>query len=104
MLEKKYDLAADAYKNALRNNPKDEETRYNYALAKRKNKDNPPPKDNKKDLEDIPKELRDDLEFKFADTIDDVLKVALRDPLNNGHTNKLKPIKKKRNNILKRAR
>ena len=49
MLEKKYDLAADAYKNALRNNPKDEETRYNYALAKRKNKDNPPPKDNKKD-------------------------------------------------------
>ena len=29
MLEKKYDLAADAYKNALRNNPNDEETRYN---------------------------------------------------------------------------
>lgn len=49
MLEKKYDLAVDAYKNALRNNPNDEETRYNYALAKRKNKDNPPPKDNKKD-------------------------------------------------------
>ena len=49
MLEKKYDLAADAYKNALRNNPNDEETRYNYALAKRKKKDNPPPKDNKKD-------------------------------------------------------
>ena len=49
MLEKKYDLAADAYKNALRNNPNDKETRYNYALAKRKNKDNPPPKDNKKD-------------------------------------------------------
>ncbi|WP_333807636.1 tetratricopeptide repeat protein [Flavobacterium sp.] len=49
MLEKKYDLAADAYKNALRNNPNDEETRYNFALAKRKNKDNPPPKDKKKD-------------------------------------------------------
>ena len=49
MLEKKYDLAADAYKNALRNNPNDEETRYNYALAKRKKKENPPPKDNKKD-------------------------------------------------------
>lgn len=49
MLEKKYDLAADAYKNALRNNPNDEETRYNYALAKRNKKDNPPPKDNKKD-------------------------------------------------------
>jgi tetratricopeptide (TPR) repeat protein len=26
--------AAEAYKNALRNNPNDEETRYNYALAK----------------------------------------------------------------------
>ena len=49
MLEKKYDLTDDNNKNALRNNPKDEETRYNYALAKRKNKDNPPPKDNKKD-------------------------------------------------------
>lgn len=49
MLEKKYDAAAEAYKNALRNNPYDEETRYNYALAKRKNKENPPPKDDKKD-------------------------------------------------------
>ena len=49
MLEKKYDLAADAYKNALRNNPNDEETRYNYALAKRKKKENPPPKNDKKD-------------------------------------------------------
>jgi len=56
MLEKKYDLAADAYKNALRNNPNDEETRYNYALAKRKNKDNPPPKDNKKDNKPQPKD------------------------------------------------
>lgn len=49
MLDKNYEAAAEAYKNALRNNPNDEETRYNYALAKRKNKDNPPPKDNKKD-------------------------------------------------------
>ena len=49
MLYKNYEAAAEAYKNALRNNPNDEETRYNYALAKRKKKDNPPPKDNKKD-------------------------------------------------------
>lgn len=48
MLEKNYEAAADAYKNALRNNPTDEETRYNYALAKKKKKENPP-KDNKKD-------------------------------------------------------
>lgn len=49
MLDKNYEAAAEAYKNALRSNPNDEETRYNYALAKRKKKDNPPPKDNKKD-------------------------------------------------------
>ena len=44
MAEKKYQEAVDAYKNALRNNPEDEETRYNYALAKKFLKDNPPPK------------------------------------------------------------
>ncbi len=49
MLDKNYEAAAEAYKNALRNNPNDEETRYNYALAKRKKKDNPPSKNNKKD-------------------------------------------------------
>lgn len=46
MLDKNYDAAAEAYKNALRNNPLDEETRYNYALAKKKKKENPPPKGN----------------------------------------------------------
>ncbi len=45
MTEKRYDLAVEAYKNALRNNPSDEQTRYNYALAKQMLKDNPP-KDN----------------------------------------------------------
>ena len=35
MKQKKYKEAVEAYKNALRNNPKDEETRYNYALAKK---------------------------------------------------------------------
>lgn len=44
MAEKKYQEAVDAYKSALRNNPDDEETRYNYALAKKFLKDNPPPK------------------------------------------------------------
>lgn len=34
MNEKKYQEAVDSYKNALRNNPTDEETRYNLALAK----------------------------------------------------------------------
>lgn len=49
MKEKRYSDAVEAYKNALRNNPKDEETRYNYALAKEYLKNNPePPKDDKK--------------------------------------------------------
>lgn len=35
MEQKKYKEAVEAYKNSLRNNPTDEETRYNLALAKR---------------------------------------------------------------------
>ena len=51
MKEKNYSNAVEAYKNALRNDPTDEETRYNFALAKKMLKDNPPPKeqDKKKD-------------------------------------------------------
>lgn len=49
MKEKAYDKAVEAYKNALRNNPKDEQTRYNYALAKKMLKENPPKGDDKKD-------------------------------------------------------
>ena len=48
MKEKNYGQAVEAFKNALRNNPNDEETRYNFALAKKMQKDNPP-KDDKKD-------------------------------------------------------
>jgi hypothetical protein len=49
MKEKNYSAAVEAYKNALRNNPNDEETRYNFALAKKMLKNNPPKKDDKKD-------------------------------------------------------
>lgn len=35
MNDKNYKAAVEAYKNALRNNPKDDETRYNLALAKK---------------------------------------------------------------------
>jgi tetratricopeptide (TPR) repeat protein len=52
MGEKNYSAAVEAYKNALRNNPSDEETRYNFALAKKMLKDNPPKKDDKKDKKD----------------------------------------------------
>lgn len=48
MKAKDYSGAVEAYKNALRNNPSDDETRYNYALAKKFLKDNPPKKDDDK--------------------------------------------------------
>ena len=64
MLEKKYEEAIEAYKNALRNNPEDEETRYNFALAKKKDKENPnKDKDKKKEKdkkEDKKEEPKDD--------------------------------------------
>ena len=58
MKEKNYSGAVEAYKNALRNKPSDEETRYNYALAKKKLKENPPKDDKKKNDKD--KDKKDD--------------------------------------------
>lgn len=49
MNEKKYQEAVSAYKDALRNNPNDDETRYNLALAKDMLEKNPPPPENKDD-------------------------------------------------------
>jgi hypothetical protein len=49
MKEKNYQGAVEIYKQALINNPSDEETRYNFALAKKMLKENPPKKDDKKD-------------------------------------------------------
>lgn len=49
MNEKKYTEAVEAYKNALRNNPNDDETRYNLALAKDMLDKNPPPPEDKDD-------------------------------------------------------
>ncbi len=65
MAEKNYSAAVEAYKNALRNNPGDEETRYNFALAKKMLKDNPPKKDDKKDKKDDKK--KDDKKDKKDD-------------------------------------
>lgn len=42
MNAKRYQEAVEAYKDALRNNPKDDETRYNFALAKEMLEKNPP--------------------------------------------------------------
>ncbi|MGB2304938.1 MAG: tetratricopeptide repeat protein [Flavobacteriaceae bacterium] len=55
MKQKDYPQAVEAYKNALRNNPLDEETRYNYALAKElleKENQNQQNKEDKKDQKD----------------------------------------------------
>ncbi|PID69335.1 MAG: DNA primase [Flavobacteriales bacterium] len=51
MKQKQYAQAIDAYKNALRNNPNDDETRYNLALAKKllKNEQSQKQDDNKDD-------------------------------------------------------
>ena len=75
MKDKDYAGAVEAYKNALRNNPADEETRYNYALAKKMLKDNPPKKDgkdkDKKDKKDDKKDKNKDKDKDKKDKKDD---------------------------------
>ena len=61
METKNYQGAVDAYKNSLRNNPNDDETRYNLAVAQKlldkQNQDN---KDNKKDDKNDDKKDKND--------------------------------------------
>ena len=60
MIEKNFTAAVEAYKNALINDPADDESRYNFALAKKMLKDNPPPKEDKeKEKEDKKKEEKE---------------------------------------------
>ncbi|MBU3978988.1 hypothetical protein KKE68_04790, partial [Patescibacteria group bacterium] len=53
------------------------------------------PLENKKDLEDVPREVLEDLKFKFVSHMDDVLQLALVKSLpklqipHNGHTTPL---------------
>merc|ERR1711991_196942 len=49
MKEKEYGKAVEAFKNSLRNNSKDDETRYNLALAKELLKNQQQNKDDNKD-------------------------------------------------------
>ena len=69
MTEKDYSNAVEAYKNALRNNPTDEETRYNFALAKEYLKNNPPKDDKNKDKDkkDDKKDKKDKKDDKKKD-------------------------------------
>jgi tetratricopeptide (TPR) repeat protein len=70
LMQKKFEESINAYKNALKNNPNDDETRYNLAYAKKmlrqqqqqqkndKNKENKDDK-NKKDKKDKKKDKKD---------------------------------------------
>lgn len=62
MKEEKYGAAVEAYKNALRNDPTDEETRYNLALAKEKQKKQQQDQDQSKDQEEQEKNKNKDEE------------------------------------------
>ena len=41
------------------------------------------PKENKKDLEDIPDYVLKELKFEFVENVDEVFRIALTKPLNN---------------------
>jgi len=72
MKRKDYGRAVEAYKEALRNNPKDEETRYNLALAKellKKDEDNKDKNNDNKDKDDQ-KDKKDQDENKEGDNKD----------------------------------
>lgn len=74
MKNKEYEKAVEAYKEALRNNPSDEETRYNFALAKEllkkqqdEQKKNEQNKDDKKDNKEDQKDKNEDKEKNEGD-------------------------------------
>ncbi len=77
MQAKGYAAAVEAYKNALRNNHKDDETRYNLALSQKllkeqqdKNKDNQDKKNNNQDKKEDPKDDKKDPDKKDPDKKD----------------------------------
>ncbi len=71
MKEKDYGKAVEAFKNALRNDPSDEESRYNFALAKKMLKDHPPKDDKKDKKKDKKDDKKDDKKEKDKDKKDD---------------------------------
>ena len=64
MQKKEYKKAVEAYKNGLRNNPSDDETRYNYALAKKLLENEKPPEEQEKDDKKIKKTNRKKIKIK----------------------------------------
>ena len=111
MKKKDYAKAVESYKNALRNNPKDDQTRYNYALAKellenenqknenkddnedKQNKDDKNKKDENKDKDGGNKE--DDKKNKDGENKEDDKKNKDKDQKKNSKKNKDDSSKKK---------
>ncbi|MGO3183051.1 MAG: tetratricopeptide repeat protein [Aequorivita sp.] len=71
MNEKKYTEAVESYKNALRNNPNDDQTRYNLALAKDLLDKNPPPPEDQNDKDKDQNEDKKDQDNKDQQEQDD---------------------------------
>lgn len=69
MEEEQFQMAVDAYKDALRNDPTDEETRYNLAYAKSKLKDEK--NDENKDGDDNKNKNKDESEDESKDNKDE---------------------------------
>ncbi|PTX60637.1 tetratricopeptide repeat protein [Kordia periserrulae] len=70
MNNKEYEKAVAAYKKALRNNPSDDETRYNFALAKDMLEKNPPQDDDKDKKDKDQKEQEKEQDKKDQDKND----------------------------------
>jgi len=104
MKKKDYAKAVESYKNALRNNPKDDETRYNYALAKEllekenqknENKDDNEDKQNKDDKDKSDKNKNDDKKDENSEKKEDDKKNKNKDQEKNPKNNKDDSSKKK---------
>ncbi len=92
MQKKEFGKAVEMYKEALRNNPTDNETRYNLALAKEKKKKDD--KKDKKDKKDKNKDKKDDKKEEGKDGDDKKDKSDKKDKKNDGdQKNKDKPKK-----------
>jgi tetratricopeptide (TPR) repeat protein len=71
MKEKMYTEAVEAYKNALRNNPSDDESRYNLALAKELLEKNPPPPTPDENGDDKDQDQKEDQDKKDKENKDE---------------------------------
>lgn len=94
MKEKQYDKAVEAYKNALRNNHKDDETRYNLALAQEMLKNQ---QDQNKDKDQDDKDNKDNKDNKDQDNKDQDKKEDQNKDKENEDKGDNKPEKKDEN-------